>query len=368
MHDGLAINSHKQVVELRNMGHDVTVVSTRDTDAANGVPHAFTASPLAMWRTFRYLRSAKPEVIHVQYVIAAYGLLSLPLWIMLVMLRRQSRIVATYHEVKRETKLLGPVGRIYYQFISRIAHHITVHTAEAVSILTNACKIAPSKVTHINIPLFVEKQSAQDVEKVRSKFKLGDAPVVLFFGFIHIDKGIDHLVRAFAIAKKAGNLHGAKLVIAGSVRKREGIFKLFEKKDVNYEAEIHQLVADLKLKKDVIFTPYVPDDEVAAWFSHASIVALPYTNLEQSAVLSLALGNRRPMIVSNLGGLGETMSGTDALVPPADEDALAAKLGYFLNDPMQGQKLVKQYKRICDERTIQVIAEDIVAVYKKVRA
>jgi glycosyltransferase involved in cell wall biosynthesis len=51
---------------------------------------------------------------------------------------------------------------------------------------------------------------------------------------------------------------------------------------------------------------FVPEDEVAKLFAEASLAVLPYTNFHaQSGVLHLALSHGVPVVVTDVGALGE---------------------------------------------------------------
>ena len=58
----------------------------------------------------------------------------------------------------------------------------------------------------------------------------------------------------------------------------------------------------------------------------AAVVVLPYREIESSGVLATALGHGRPVVVTDVGSLGETVREFEAgaVVPPEDTAALAA--------------------------------------------
>jgi glycosyltransferase involved in cell wall biosynthesis len=62
----------------------------------------------------------------------------------------------------------------------------------------------------------------------------------------------------------------------------------------------------LGIGEDVVMhTAFVPDGEVAEWFSVADMVALPYKSATQSGVTQVAYAFDVPMVVTNVGGLAE---------------------------------------------------------------
>ena len=203
-------------------------------------------------------------------------------------------------------------------------------------------------------------------DTIRKTYGLEGKSVILFFGYIHVDKGIDHLLSAFAQARLLEpRMAETRLVIAGSVRPRRlGLLKIFEKRDYKYRNKLHDMVRTLGLTGIVRFVPYVPEDQVGAWFRNASVVVLPYTNLEQSGVLNIALTCETPIIASRLGGLAETLSGTNALVTPGDENELAEKIILFLTDELVSQSVVAKYGDICRQRTIEAVSKTLLDIYR----
>ncbi|UUY04820.1 glycosyltransferase [Svornostia abyssi] len=80
-------------------------------------------------------------------------------------------------------------------------------------------------------------------------------------------------------------------------------------------------------------TRFVSDAEAAACFRRASLVVLPYREIDQSGVLYTALGFGTPMVLTDVGGFGEVAAqGAAALVPPEDPSALHAELARLLRD------------------------------------
>jgi glycosyltransferase involved in cell wall biosynthesis len=142
---------------------------------------------------------------------------------------------------------------------------------------------------------------------LRQRFNLIERDVLLMFGFIHPHKGLDDLVAAFstALSRRGARLDRLTLVVAGDVRRRSGIFRLMEIPDRLHLAQVKRMVKRLGLDASTVFTGYVVDRDVFAWFQAAHTVVLPYRRTEQSGVLSLARAFAAPVITSDAGGLGE---------------------------------------------------------------
>lgn len=131
------------------------------------------------------------------------------------------------------------------------------------------------------------------VDPVQAKKKLGldvEKNYVLFFGFIRKYKGLDTLLKAFSDQRlKEKNL---QLIIAGE----------YYDSPQAYE----QLIDDLELRNHVILANhYIEDSDVSLYFSAADLVAQTYKTATQSGVTQIAYYYKRPMLVTDVGGLSE---------------------------------------------------------------
>ena len=115
---------------------------------------------------------------------------------------------------------------------------------------------------------------------------------VLFFGFIRHYKGLDLLLEAFADERL--RKFPIRLVVAG---------EFYE----NPQPYLEQIIR-LKLESVVeLRTGFIPDNEVRNYFSLCDLVAQPYRTATQSGVSQVAYHFEKPMLVTNVGGLAETI-------------------------------------------------------------
>ena len=364
--DGLASYTKLLVGQLRSEGCEVTIIRT--STLASGDSDVSSSLGINIRRLYVAVRTARPDVVHIQYTITSFGLIALSMWVVLGMakVRLRTKLVVTFHEVKRETALLYGLGALYYRLMGGIADSVTVHTHEAVELLVDRCHIARHKIHYVPHPLYVNEVWSVSPSTIRETYGLEGKRVILFFGYIHVDKGIDHLLSAFSLARRLEpRMTETRLVIAGSVRpRRPGLLTIFEKRDCKYRNRLHEIVDTLGLTDSVQFIPYVPEHQIGGWFRSASVVVMPYTKIEQSGVLNIALTCRTPIIASRLGGFEETLSGTNALVTPGDEMELAEKIILILTDELVSRSLVEEYDAICRERTIEAVTTRLLEIYR----
>jgi glycosyltransferase involved in cell wall biosynthesis len=160
-----------------------------------------------------------------------------------------------------------------------------------------------------------------DLTKDEARTKLGISKhkkVLLYFGFIREYKGLIYLLEAMpAVINEFPDI---KLLVAGEFfQNKDGYLNIIEKFNLHGHVEISDR--------------YIPDEEVALYFSAADLVVLPYTSATQSGIVQIAYAFLKPVIVTRVGGL-----------PDVVEDG---KTGYLI-DPKNSQQIadsiIKFYK------------------------
>ncbi len=142
-----------------------------------------------------------------------------------------------------------------------------------------------------------------------------EGPVVLFFGLLRPYKGIDVLLDAWR-QRDLGGSGGAELWIVGMPR-----------------MDISSLRS--AAPPGVRFVPrFVYGQETLAVMRRASLVVLPYREIDQSGVAFTALGLGIPLLLSDVGGFPEiAATGAAHTVPAGDPAALGETLEQLLGDP-----------------------------------
>jgi D-inositol-3-phosphate glycosyltransferase len=156
-------------------------------------------------------------------------------------------------------------------------------------------------------------------EEARAKFGLGDAPTLLFFGYIKPYKGLDLLLEAMPSILR--EIPAAKLVVAGEVYGDDSVYT--------------GLIARHGLGKSVLWHGrFIANDETAGYFRAADLAVLPYRSATQSGVTKAAFAFDLPVVATDVGGLGEVIhSGVNGyLTTPGDPAALAAAVVRYFRE------------------------------------
>lgn len=324
-HDGIATYTEMICAELRRQGHKVGVLASHAADPAPAEVIGVLAGPLASPAGLAArVRAYDPDLVHLQFAVATYGA-RFPFVLRLLGAVRRMGIPAliTMHEVTRDLETLGPVGRRAYRAIAGRADRVIVHTEPARQGYLRHIPDGPP-VEVVAHPRARLPPSEVSVDELRRRHALSSERIVLSFGFIHVDKGLDDLLHATGRLERERALDDVQVVLAGEVRRREGVLRPFEVRDRLYLRRLRSIVEQERIAHRVRFIGYVPATEVRPWFDAASLAVLPYRRIEQSGAGSLASGAGTPLLTTTVGEL--TQLSTHEPVTPGDPVALAAGL------------------------------------------
>ena len=382
--DGIGEHARGLVDALRRIDDvDVDVLTALHPEsetAMPGVHRILSAHPRCTGHAVALMHELEPDVVHYQFAIPAFGLAAVAAVTAGVRTRRarpETRIVVTFHEVRRELDLLGPVGRGIYRTLVGAADAVIVHTTDAHELVVGECGGDPQRVWLTPLggpPPPPGSLDVATITAVRDRYGLaargsGGRALVLCFGFLHPDKGLEHVVDAVAALRDRGAIgpEGVDVMIAGTVRPRSGVFRYFGLRDHEYELELRRSVERLGLTDLVRFVGFVASADAPALFALARVVVVPYTKVTQSSVLDTATVAGAPVVASDLPGLRESLGDGGLLVPPGDAGALADALERVLTDDELEQTLRTRQDRRAGEIGFDAVAAGLAGIYDAVR-
>ncbi len=272
--------------------------------AIKGVDHA-----ASMLRLQRRLASARPDVIHFQW-------LPLPVLdqALLPGFRRLAPVVLTVHDTDpfngSPTARLQSVG---FAAALRGCDRLIVHTQQGFDRLA-ALGIPTQKLFRLPHGPLAEPAVEGEPDPVQGPLSF------VLFGKMKPYKGADLLIEAFAALPPALQAQASVRIVGQPYM------------DL---ASLHALATERGVAARVRIEPrFVADDEIASIFPPDAVAVFPYREIEASGVLSLALAHGRPVIASRLGSFAETIvDGVHgALLPPGDVAALTRAMGAMIGD------------------------------------
>jgi glycosyltransferase involved in cell wall biosynthesis len=289
------------------------------------------------------------DLLHIQWW--SVPLILVYLFVCLAFKLRRKPILCTIHNIHQHERSMA--SDLSSKLLFSLCDHFIVHAEANRRELIGNYRIDPEKVTVIpHGPLEFQMGDHSDHRQVKKEMGFDASnKVVLLFGAIRSYKGIDTSLKAFP--RVLQKVPEARLLIGG---------KLWEDWD-----PYDRLIKDLNISANVkTFLRYIPSEKVCDYFNASDLVILPYHHFEaQSGVGATAIAFRKPMIVSDTGGLPELVMDSRSVIPPKDADALADAIISCLQDPSRLEQMSQDAEVIGKKISWPVIAEKTWAVYRR---
>ncbi len=285
-------------------------------------------NPLTWISTALYIYKKKISETIFTWVTPIQGIVYLPI-ILILKLVSSTKITFLCHNVLPHEKHFFdyPLLKLNFLFGNKFIVHSTEDENNLLNIVKNKTVI---RAFH---PIYEDFNKGEiiDTQQVKNKLKL-KKNVLLFFGYIREYKGLMYLIKAMPDILK--DMPDTTLLIVGE----------FWSNDKN---KYDKVVADLGLKNNVSFIDkYVPNEDIPLYFNTSDIVIVPYTSATQSGIIQIAYAFNKPVIATNVGGLGEVIEEgiTGYIVDPRQSDQISfAVLSYFKDNKINLEHIEEKY-------------------------
>ena len=282
-----------------------------------------SCNPFNWIRVGHQLRKAAPDMLICCYWMAffapAYGLIS-----RIARRNGKTKAIALVHNMMpHEPSILDKLFAPYFVksqngFVALSESVVKDIEKIELSIVNSQLSIKPKAFSpHPIYDHYGERMTKEEACKA-----LGLDPkknYMLFFGLVRAYKGLDLLLDAFAQIKD--QLPSLQLIIAGE----------FYEDEEKYRAQITANGLDERV---ILRNEFIPDADLRKYFGAADLIVQPYKSATQSGVTQVAFHFEKPMLVTNVGGLGEIVHDHQmgyACAPTADAIAEDV-LDYFTNN------------------------------------
>ena len=96
-----------------------------------------------------------------------------------------------------------------------------------------------------------------------------------------------------------------------------------------------------------LFLSYIKDSEVGRYFSASDLAVLPYRSATQSGISSVAYHFELPLVVTDVGGLRETIGerGTGLVAQSVTADAVLAEIRKYFADPALKESCIENIRK-----------------------
>lgn len=280
-------------------------------------PLVDSINPLNWIKAGNKIKRDNPDLLIFKYWLPFFGLCFGTIS-RVVKRNKKTRILVICDNVLPHEKRSG--DKIFTRYFFKVVDFFIV--------LSNKVKddllLIKSNAKYKILPHPIYSNFGEPVEKIEAKKKLGltDKNLILFFGFIRDYKGLDVLLKSMSELRN----EDIKLIVAG---------EFYTDKD-----KYLNLINELKIKDKVyLYIDFIPTSEVKYYFSASDAVILPYKDATQSGIVQIAMNFRKPVIATNVGGLGEVVlsNQTGFIVDKDNPKALAEAIRKFYRENRENE-------------------------------
>lgn len=270
---------------------------------------------------------------------------------------KKKPLVVTYHNDIIGQGLASLVARIY----NSVGLNYVLKTAAKIIITQPGYLQSSSHLAKYRDKIEVIPNGV-DVEKFQPKQASGneDKSTIFFLSVLdefHKYKGLDYLLEALKIVKN--NVPDVKLIVGG-----KGVL-----------LDHHQeMAASLGLKDNVEFAGFIPDEEIADYYSQANVFVLPSISSLQEGfgIVALeALACQTPVVTTDIVGVAQDLKQIKGgiVIPPRDTHKLADAITQILSDAQMQKEMGQRGRKLVQEKyTWKGVASSMEKVYKEILA
>ena len=371
MQGGVADYTRELGRALVELGHDVGVLTSIDATKGWVEPGIEVFPQIDGWgwnvwsELDRVVADWRPDVVHIQYQTAAFGMHpAINLWPWRPGRRPKVATAVTFHDLREP--YLFPKAHVVRRWVTH-----TLAKNVDLAITTNpedTLALQPVRPDLVEIPIGSNIPSAPppDFERAATRQALGipvDAPLLCYFGFLNASKGGEMLVDVLAKLVEQGydtHLHDAHLndahllMIGGRVGASDPT-------NFAYLQQVEARIEQLGLTPRLHWTGHVPATQVSAAFLSSDLCLLPYqdgASYRRGSFMAalehgMAIVSTQPSVPYPDLADGETL----LLAPPDDVAALTAACARILSDPELRSRLGKNARALSHQFSWQSIAK-----------
>ncbi len=309
-------------------------------------------------RAADFLNFNNTEIVSVQHEFGIYGGLS-GSHILALLRDLHIPIVTTLHTILEQ-----PTSEQFLVMneLIKLSARLVSMTDKGKTFLTEIYKAPAEKIDVI--PHGIPDMSFVDPNFYKDQFGVEGKQVLLTFGLLSPQKGIENVLKALpAVLKEFPNV---VYVILGATHPN-----LIKEQGETYRMSLERMAADLGIKKNVIFyNRFVEIEELKAFIGMCDIYITPYINKAQitSGTLAYAFGCGKAVVSTPYWHAEELLSDDrGVLVPFADSNALALELLVLLKDENRRHAMRKKAYMLGRDMIWSEIAHRYVESFQKAR-
>lgn len=251
------------------------------------------------------------------------------------------KVVWVEHLLIENWLLKSPLKYLYI-LNSKFSLVITVVNAVKKQLIKLGVAEKNIKVIYNSVDLSKFPPRPSDLDNLYKEFKIG------FVGRLNEEKGVKYLILAMGKIKNV--IPHLKLIIVGEGPEKNSL---------------QMLIKDKGLESNVVFVGFQTD--VSKWMANFDCLVLPATRRETfGIVVAEALASLKPVVVTDVGGLTETVGDNGFIVEPHHSTGIADSLVTIYKDYNKALEQAKAGRRRVEEKfSLDIMINNYAQTFKE---
>jgi len=345
-------NLVKSLMELDKENVYNLYVVRKDVLKNINVPCNFRASPIGLYNSWIRNLIIMPfksliepvDILHVQNVVH-------PCY--------RGKLIATIHDLSFEifpetfTKAMQfRLSKLVRRTASKADAVLTV-SQNTKKDLINLYGIRPEKIEVIynsHDRIYRPVKGHEMLDTIKRKYGLIEK-FILYVGALQPRKNLVGLIKAWDILRKKYGLK-IKLVVVG--------------KEAWLSSEIMKAIKNIKYSQDIIYTGYIPKEELPFVFNAADLFVFPSFYEGFGLVVLEAMACGIPVITSNNSSLPEVVGDAGMLIDPNNCEEIAEAMYKVLAEPELKESMIEKGMKRSESFSWKYTAEKTLEIYHKI--
>jgi glycosyltransferase involved in cell wall biosynthesis len=298
-----------------------------------------------------YMLKERADVVHV-HIPPVFGALSSIFFAKI----NKKPVVLTYHN---DTIGHGLIERFVAKLYNTLENNLILKNVAIITVPSQAYKeklvgrgMEEDRIEVVNNGVdFRVRSKTSEIAHLQKKHKLSGKKIILFIGALETRKGVEYLIKA--VPEIAKEISEVKILVVG---------------DGKMKSKLQCLAHDLRVEDSILFTGYLPDEELGVLYDVADVFVLPSLYETFSLVILEAMTHGIPVVTTDIAGTRALVkSGHNGLaIEPRSPKRLASAIVRVLLDDRFAKEIGEKGKQTSIKYSWDRAASEMIQVYQRV--
>ncbi|MDD4558274.1 MAG: glycosyltransferase [bacterium] len=350
------------VDHLRLQGLEVSVAAPAGKEASpqDRSVELYGWGGASLYRIMAVIQASNPDIVHLQYQTDIYEATLFPMRLAREVRRSGRPLVITFHDTHGPF-LFPRAGRLrklpLCRFIRNASSLIVSNEGDLAELRRLSSILPGAEIIPVGPGIIPTDMTEDEVASLRKEIGASDAALIGHFGFIHKAKGLDILLRSFALASR--QMENCRLIIIGGLDWKGEL--------AAYKRELEDYAGRIGINERLLWLPTMPKREASRYLHICDLMVMPYEDGASGRRSSLftALAHGLPVITTYGDNMFAGFShGENLWLTDGSSEDIAAGIIKLLSDASARRRISEGARRLSGALSWERIACEHAHIYQ----